>query len=371
MAMELSDLERSRFRLKTDEGVVERETNGVAETLDVDFSTGMLHVHYVHGEDVVDSRIRMYEADDLERMAVEAGFRDVERYGNFAGGPKRPEDRLVLRRHSMSERGAAVVVDAYSTGARLAPRFAAAGLPVVHVQSSARLPDFYARAFRAGDFVENVVHEGDLEATAARLAAHEPAFVVVGAEPGVPLADALSERLGLPSNGSAQSAARRDKNAMSEALRDAGLRTAEALKTAERERRGRLGSGERRRPCRGQTARQRRHRRGQHLPRRVPRSRQRSRRSWDGPTPCTAPTRSCSSRSCWRGRSSSSTRSAGTASTTSPRSGATTSCAPAPTSSTTTRSCCRERGSSRTRSSPTSNRCSTRSASASAPPTPR
>lgn len=129
--------------------------------------------------------------------------------------------------------GAAVVVDAYSTGARLAPRFAAAGMPVVHVQSSPRLPDFYARAFRAGDFIENVVHEGDLEATAARLAAHDPAFVVVGAEPGVPLADALSERLGLPSNGSALSAARRDKNAMGEALRSAGLRTAEALKTGD------------------------------------------------------------------------------------------------------------------------------------------
>jgi len=133
----------------------------------------------------------------------------------------------------MTAHGAAVVVDAYSTGARLAPRFAAAGLPVVHVQSSPKLPDFYARAFRDGDFVENVVHDGDLEATAARVAAHAPAFVVVGAEPGVPLADALSERLGLPSNGSAQSAARRDKNAMSEALRRAGLRTAEALKTAE------------------------------------------------------------------------------------------------------------------------------------------
>lgn len=96
MAMELSDLERSRYRLKTDEGVVERETNGVGETLDVDFSTGMLHVRYVWGDDVVDSRIRMYEADDLERMAAEAGFRNIERYGNFAGGPKRPEDRLVL-----------------------------------------------------------------------------------------------------------------------------------------------------------------------------------------------------------------------------------------------------------------------------------
>jgi hypothetical protein len=128
--------------------------------------------------------------------------------------------------------GAAVVVDAYSTGARLAPRFAVAGLPVVHVQSSPSLPDFYLRAFRDGDFVENVVHEGDLEATAARVAAHDPAFVVVGAEPGVPLADALSERLGLPSNGSAQSQARRDKNAMSEALRAAGLRAAEALKTS-------------------------------------------------------------------------------------------------------------------------------------------
>jgi len=96
MAMELSDLERSRYRLKTDEGVVERETNGVRETLDVNFSTGMLHVRYVFGDDVVDSRIRMYEADDLQRMAEAAGFRDVERYGNFAGGPKRPEDRLVL-----------------------------------------------------------------------------------------------------------------------------------------------------------------------------------------------------------------------------------------------------------------------------------
>jgi hypothetical protein len=124
------------------------------------------------------------------------------------------------------------VVDAYSTGARLAPRFAAAGLPVVHVQSRPSLPAFYLRGFRAGDFVENVVHDGDLEATAARVATHDPAFVVVGAEPGVPLADALSERLGLPSNGSAQSRARRDKNAMAEALRAAGLRTAEALKTS-------------------------------------------------------------------------------------------------------------------------------------------
>jgi SAM-dependent methyltransferase len=96
LAMQLSDLERSRHRLKTDEGVVVRETNGVVETLDVDFSTGMLCVRYELDGEEMDSRIRMYEAEDLERMVRAAGFREVERYGDFARGPKRPEDRLVL-----------------------------------------------------------------------------------------------------------------------------------------------------------------------------------------------------------------------------------------------------------------------------------
>jgi hypothetical protein len=133
----------------------------------------------------------------------------------------------------ISRSGTAVVVDAYSTGARLAPRFAAAGLPVVHVQSRPDPPDFYLRSFRPEHFAENVVHEGDLEDTAARVAAHDPAFVVVGSEPGVLLSDALSERLGLPSNGTELSAARRDKHAMAQALRAAGLRAVEELKTAD------------------------------------------------------------------------------------------------------------------------------------------
>lgn len=127
--------------------------------------------------------------------------------------------------------GSAVIVDAFSTGARLAPRFAAAGLPVVHVQSSPRLPGFYLRGFRPEHFVENVVHDGDLEATLARLAPHDPAFVVVGSEPGVPLADAVSERLGLPSNGTELSLARRNKHEMATALRHAGLRAIEEVKT--------------------------------------------------------------------------------------------------------------------------------------------
>jgi Carbamoyl-phosphate synthase L chain, ATP binding domain len=131
-----------------------------------------------------------------------------------------------------SGRRVAVVVDAYSTGARLAPRFHAAELDVVHVQSSPQPPDFYLRALRREDFVENVIHEGDLEATAERVAAYDPAFVVVGSEPGVLVSDALSERLGLPSNGTALSAARRDKHLMAQALREAGVRAIEELKTA-------------------------------------------------------------------------------------------------------------------------------------------
>lgn len=132
-------------------------------------------------------------------------------------------------------RRTAVVVDAYSTGSKLAPRFHAAGLDVVHVQSSAQPPDFYLRALREGDFVENVVHHDDLEQTAERVAAYDPAFVVVGSEPGVLLSDALSERLGLPSNGTALSAARRDKHLMAQALRRAGVRAIEEIKTGDAE----------------------------------------------------------------------------------------------------------------------------------------
>jgi ATP-grasp domain len=130
-------------------------------------------------------------------------------------------------------RRVAVVVDAYSTGSRLAPRFIAEGLDVVHVQSNPNESPFYIDRLRTQDFLENVVHHGDLAATAAAVARYDPAFVVVGSEPGVLLNDALSERLGLPSNGTAQSAARRDKSVMAAAVRAAGLRAVQELKTGD------------------------------------------------------------------------------------------------------------------------------------------
>lgn len=133
----------------------------------------------------------------------------------------------------MTGKRVAVVVDAYSTGARLAPRFIAAGLDVVHVQSNPNETPFYLDRLRRDDFIANIVHRGDLEATADAVARYDPAFVVVGSEPGVMLSDALSERLGLPSNGTALSRARRDKHEMANALRRAGLRAVEELKTGD------------------------------------------------------------------------------------------------------------------------------------------
>ncbi|MFJ8591184.1 ATP-grasp domain-containing protein [Streptomyces sp. NPDC093598] len=127
----------------------------------------------------------------------------------------------------------AVLVDAYTTGNHLPPAFAKLGVDVVHVQStpelmtSMRLPDF--SAYRA------VIPYGSPAETAARLAEYAPVCVVAGQEPGVPLADELSERLGLPGNGTALSAARRDKYEMIEALRRAGVRCADQIKSASAE----------------------------------------------------------------------------------------------------------------------------------------
>jgi len=96
IVMQLSDLERSRFRLRSDAKPVERWTNGVKETLTVSFRTGELHVRYELEDDVVHSRIRMYEQKRLVEMLEAAGFGDISAYGDFSGKPKEPADRLVL-----------------------------------------------------------------------------------------------------------------------------------------------------------------------------------------------------------------------------------------------------------------------------------
>lgn len=128
----------------------------------------------------------------------------------------------------------AVIVDGYSTGTFLPPAFARLGMEVVHVHSTADpmtsmlAPDSaaYRDHFHCAD-------EASLARTVRSLTDLRPVAVLAGQEPGVPLADALSERLGLATNGTALSSARRDKHAMGEALRTAGLRCARQFKASD------------------------------------------------------------------------------------------------------------------------------------------
>jgi len=128
-----------------------------------------------------------------------------------------------------TDRPVAVLVDSYTTGNHLPPAFARLGADVVHVRSTPELltsmvgPDL--TQYRAD------VGYGTAAELAERLAEYRPVAVLAGQEPGVPLADELSEVLGLATNGTAQSSARRDKYDMIEALRRAGVRCADQLKT--------------------------------------------------------------------------------------------------------------------------------------------
>ena len=141
-----------------------------------------------------------------------------------------------------------VMVDAYSPTRRLAPVFHQAGYQVVRVQSTPEPPLVYQGAFDLSPYAGNIVHAGDLDATLSAIEAYRPVAVAAGGEIGVELADRLSSVLGLHTNGTALSPARRDKYVQIETLRSAGLRAtrqllvrdAEQLAGWHRERGGRI-----------------------------------------------------------------------------------------------------------------------------------
>jgi biotin carboxylase len=130
----------------------------------------------------------------------------------------------------MSTHKYVVIVDAYAPNRRLAPEFHKAGYQVIRVQSTTQPPTVYKDNFDLSPYAVNIVHNGDLAATVDQLAALAPAAVLSGGEMGVELADQLSEAMGLLSNGTALSPARRDKYLQIETLRAAGLRATRQLR---------------------------------------------------------------------------------------------------------------------------------------------
>eukprot|EP00742_Colponemidia_sp_Colp-10_P002247 GILJ01002401.1.p1 GENE.GILJ01002401.1~~GILJ01002401.1.p1 ORF type:complete len:441 (+),score=62.74 GILJ01002401.1:110-1432(+) len=123
----------------------------------------------------------------------------------------------------MSVEQIVAIVDPISSGAGLAAVFHRQGVKTVAVMNPG-LPTCLSSSFRPSDFIQVIHYNGNLDETVGVLSTLSLCAVVAGSEPGVELADALSERLGLRTNGTRQSDARRNKYHMQEALRAAKVR---------------------------------------------------------------------------------------------------------------------------------------------------
>src|SRR5262249_46345216 len=97
------------------------------------------------------------------------------------------------------------------------------GYACVAVQTRREAPELFRSSFRPDDFATVVNAAGGASSTAAELARLDVRHVLAGSEPGVELADELSERLGLPANGASKRSARSDKFLMGEAVRARGV----------------------------------------------------------------------------------------------------------------------------------------------------
>ena len=132
--------------------------------------------------------------------------------------------------------GYVIVVDTFSTGAMVAHQFMQLGAKVICVLSSEELGGLLELLPEGVnlDFAATIVKTPDIslsELVAKVQSVGGPiSCVVPGAETGVELADQLSEHLGLMTNGTLLSDARRNKYVMGETVRSAGIRAVKQLK---------------------------------------------------------------------------------------------------------------------------------------------
>eukprot|EP00457_Paulinella_chromatophora_P002941 gb/GEZN01002946.1/.p1 GENE.gb/GEZN01002946.1/~~gb/GEZN01002946.1/.p1 ORF type:complete len:581 (+),score=72.13 gb/GEZN01002946.1/:152-1894(+) len=122
-----------------------------------------------------------------------------------------------------------IIVDPFSTGAVVVAEILARGVKVIRVFSDT-FPDHIVNLVLDGipvEYVETITHEGELVKTMTSLLALKKKWnflgCAAGCETGVELADALSEGLGLLTNGTNRSDCRRNKYLMNERVRAAGI----------------------------------------------------------------------------------------------------------------------------------------------------
>lgn len=112
------------------------------------------------------------------------------------------------------------IVDCFSSALALVPALGRHGYKCVHVRSTPDLPPIYLPTHRPELFERTIIHRGNLDATCEAICG--ATAVLAGAEMGVELADQISERLELASNGTRLSPARRNKVVMAEVLEAGG-----------------------------------------------------------------------------------------------------------------------------------------------------
>ena len=116
------------------------------------------------------------------------------------------------------------IVDGYSTGAQLAPKFTKNGASCLHIQSSDAVPRVYAGTFDPSQYAKNFVFSdyGDASTLYARLVDYGVDYILPGADSGAELAGQLNLLSGAEGDAVAV-AARKDKYLMIEAIKAAGL----------------------------------------------------------------------------------------------------------------------------------------------------
>ncbi len=124
-----------------------------------------------------------------------------------------------------------LMVDGYSSGNFLPPMFREKGFDCVHVQSTPEIFPVLKPSFVPTDYVANFPFDGNVNTLVNKLKDFSIFAVLPGTETGVPLADHLSEVLGLPTNGSEKSAARRNKYEMIENARRCDLPVARQMRS--------------------------------------------------------------------------------------------------------------------------------------------
>jgi phosphoribosylamine-glycine ligase len=133
----------------------------------------------------------------------------------------------------MAGRRTIAVVDPFSSGAVFASQCIDAGIDVIRVLSRL-FPEQQLKFVPAGlnlSFVCTHICDGhNIDDITDALQRDGVSFVFPGSEPGVNLADTLSERLKVPSNGTALSPCRRDKVCMQQRLTECGLQQTRRLR---------------------------------------------------------------------------------------------------------------------------------------------